>query len=169
MLAKLDDEILELTEESEVEAKVEQADEARAKINVAIITIEDAVSLRNVHSRRKGSRHGEVGKIHDGSSLSDTSEEERTDLPHTVTNDHRQATSTLPVPSVGTASISSMSVITTSPTLPLWTTSVFHLLGTLPHSTALMSIIPLTPPTLPLGGLLLPGLSDSKTQGLPSL
>ena len=44
VLTKLDDEILELTEESELEAEVEQADKARAKINLAIITIEDAVS-----------------------------------------------------------------------------------------------------------------------------
>ena len=115
VLTKLDDEILELTEESELEAEVEQADKARAKINLAIVTIEDAVSPRNVHSRKKRSRHREVGRTYDGFSSSDASEEERTDPSHTVTSDHHEATSTLPVLSVGTASISSAFVITTSP------------------------------------------------------
>ena len=39
MLAKLNEDILELTDESELEAEVEQADETQDKINLAILRL----------------------------------------------------------------------------------------------------------------------------------
>ena len=44
VLSKLDDELIELVEEDQLEAEVEQADLIREKINYAFITIDDAIT-----------------------------------------------------------------------------------------------------------------------------
>ena len=43
VLCKLDDELIELVEEDELDAEMEQADEIRGRIGLAILTIEDAL------------------------------------------------------------------------------------------------------------------------------
>ena len=43
LLAQLDNEVIELIEEAELEAEVEQADEIRERIGLAILTIEDVL------------------------------------------------------------------------------------------------------------------------------
>ena len=44
VLATLDDELIGLVEDDDLEAEVEQADETREKIDLAILTIEDALA-----------------------------------------------------------------------------------------------------------------------------
>ena len=47
VLMKLDDELIELVEEGDLEAEVEQADETRQRIGLAILNTEDALAAHN--------------------------------------------------------------------------------------------------------------------------
>ena len=62
-LAKLDDDIMELTGEDDLETEVEQADEIRDKISLAILKIEDAIAPHDPtvpsHRRRESTRGDE--------------------------------------------------------------------------------------------------------------
>ncbi len=68
VLTKLDDEILALVEEDQMDTEVEQADEVRGKINLAIIGINDALEIideksrsdKGGSSRRKARRRAET-------------------------------------------------------------------------------------------------------------
>ena len=53
VLAQFDDEVIGLTEEDQLETEVLQADEVKEKIDLAILTIEDAIS-KGLSRRRSG-------------------------------------------------------------------------------------------------------------------
>ena len=122
-LAKLDDDIMELTGEDDLETEVEQADEIRDKISLAILKIEDALAPHDPtvpsHRRRKESTRGDEHHRQVSFNLPDSSEDEENIPPST----EPVTTSAPPLsPTVTRSTTSSSTTITT--TSPLWSYSV---------------------------------------------
>ena len=163
VLAKLNEDILELTDESELEAEVEQADETQEKIDLAILTTEDALVPHPVpHSTSGGRKERSPGSTHRaGSTPSIASGKE--DRPVSSTPASVLSASI----TRGAMSLSSLSVTTAPPSLPPWTTtppslppwtttSVLPHSSTVAHSVEPTTSAPFDPITIPSSGCLCP-------------
>ena len=187
VLVRLDDELIGLVEDDDLEAKVEQADETREKIDLAILTIEDALAdyqggtvTRDRADSSSSAPSGEDGQ-HDPSPT-----------PSANPDDHPVPASSAPVSSVpitAVTSASTVSVTTTSSSLPsslvdgtspvstlahpawLPTTAPFpsmtSLSGALPHPAGTLVMTTLASPTLSASGLCPYGMAYSVPSGAP--
>ena len=102
MLSKLDDEVLELTEDDDLDAEVhvEQADEIREKIDLAILNIEDNLQTRRMSEKTDSSRTSSRRRIDSNSSAASKTREVRRSSPpatHVAHYDHPAPISSAPV------------------------------------------------------------------------
>ena len=79
VLAKMDDEMLELVDETELESEVEQADEIREKMELAILKIED--NLQSLGLQKNAPRIGKTSHHRRLSNSSESNEEEEEQSP----------------------------------------------------------------------------------------
>lgn len=188
VLAKLDDEVIELMEEDDLEAEVEQADEVRERIDLAILTIEDAL-IAHQASEGSGTPRAIRDRADSSSSVSGGEEGRRDERHDTVPMPHPVTTTSVPVtltppttvmsssissgttssPSaVGGTSSASFVTAAVSTTMPL--PSMSPLLGAPPHSTGPSTTTVSTHPTLSVSGVsTYPTLSISDVLATPTL
>ena len=161
VLAKLDDELIELVEEEQLEAEVEQADLIKEKISLAIISIEDtldALTRETGHARRDARRRVESSSLRSSESAgeeehpamsrsSSSTSDSRVSTAPLMDSSHITAPHSSSAPMIGATSSTTPSLVADPPLVSF--PSVSPLLGALPHSTVTPTLTVSTLPSLP--------------------